>query len=73
MLCLGGGDFVSTTDSDHDLRVGLNLAALLELIGIDQLWVADITFIRLADDFVYLALLGLSEREIVPAINHELG
>src|SRR5258708_12696331 len=36
-----------TTDSRHDFEVYLNLASRLKLTGINQLWVADITYIRL--------------------------
>jgi putative transposase len=49
--------FVSTTDSDHALEVYLNLARRMRLNGIDQLWVADITYIRLQSEFVYLAVI----------------
>jgi putative transposase len=57
LLCLRQRGWVRTTDSSHDLRVYLNLAARLELTGIDQLWVADITYIRLAEEFLYLAVV----------------
>ena len=36
--------WVQTTDSDHELKVYLNLAARMQLTGINQLWVADITY-----------------------------
>jgi len=49
--------FVSTTDSEHALEVYLNLARRMQLNGIDQLWVADITYIRLQAEFVYLAVI----------------
>jgi transposase InsO family protein len=49
--------FVVTTDSQHKLEVYLNLAARLKLTGINQLWVADITYIRLRREFVYLAVV----------------
>jgi transposase InsO family protein len=49
--------FVCTTDSDHPLEVYLNLARRMQLNGIDQLWVADITYIRLQAEFVYLAVI----------------
>jgi HTH-like domain len=47
---------VTTTDSAHDLEVFLNLARRMTLTGINQLWVADITYIRLLREFVYLAV-----------------
>jgi putative transposase len=46
-----------TTDARHDLPVYLNLAARMQLNGLDQLWVADITYIRLREQFVYLAVI----------------
>ncbi len=49
--------FVFTTDSKHGHRVYENLAAKLELSGVNQLWVADITYIRLESEFVYLAVI----------------
>jgi len=57
LLCLRKRKYVSTTDSEHSLRVYPNLAAEMELTGINQLWVADITYIRLRREFVYLAVL----------------
>jgi transposase InsO family protein len=49
--------FVVTTDSKHEFEVYLNLARRLQLTGINQLWVADITYIRLQTEFVYLAVI----------------
>jgi transposase InsO family protein len=49
--------FVVTTDSDHDLEVFLNLASRMRLTGLNQLWVADITYIRLQSEFVYLSVI----------------
>lgn len=57
LLCLRRRPFVATTDSGHDLRVWLNLAGRMQLTGIDQLWVADITYLRLAEEFLYLAVV----------------
>jgi putative transposase len=58
--------FVATTDSNHQCTVHLNLARRLELTGIDQLWVADITYIRLRSEFVYLAVvLDAFSRKVV--------
>ena len=49
--------FVFTTDSRHTYAVYPNLAARLTLTGINQLWVADITYVRLRETFVYLAVV----------------
>ena len=49
--------FVVTTASDHTLEVYLNLATRMKLTGTNQLWVADITYIRLKSEFVYLAVI----------------
>src|SRR5258706_15060379 len=52
LLCLRKAAFVrTTTDSRHGWRVVPNLARGMELSGLDQLWVADITYIHLAEDF----------------------
>ena len=58
--------FVATTKADHPLEVYLNLAARIKLRGINQLWVADITYIRLKAEFVYLAvILDAYSRKVV--------
>jgi transposase InsO family protein len=58
--------FVVTTDAQHDLEVYLNLARRLTWTGINQLWVADITYIRLKREFVYLAvMLDAYSRKVV--------
>ena len=58
LLCVTKRRFVvPTTDSSHGLRVYPNRAASMILTGIDQLWVADITYIRLEEEFVYLAVI----------------
>ena len=57
LLCLRKRRFVVTTDSDHGFRVYPNLARELVLTSIDQLWVADITYILLETEFVYLAVV----------------
>ena len=49
--------WVSTTQSQHAYPVYLNLAARLEVDAVDQLWVADLTYIRLRGEFVYLAVV----------------
>jgi transposase InsO family protein len=57
LLCLRERQFVVTTDSRHPLTVYPNLAPSLVLTGVDQLWVADITYIRLEEEFVYRAVI----------------
>jgi putative transposase len=57
LLCLRKRGFVRTTDSAHVLAVYPNLLPTLTVDGLDQLWVADITYIRLPQEFVYLAVL----------------
>ncbi len=49
--------FVRTTDSRHGLPVYPNLAKTMLLTDIDQLWVSDITYIRLEHEFIYLAVI----------------
>ncbi len=49
--------FVRTTQSDHGLKVWPNLAKEFTPTGINQLWVADITYVGLARGFVYLAAI----------------
>ena len=57
LLCLRKRRFVPTTDSAHELPIYPNLVPTMTLTGIDQLWVADITYIRLGQEFVYLAVI----------------
>lgn len=57
LLALRFRKFVLTTDSQHDCQVYVNLAARMTLTGINQLWVADITYIRLRNEFVFLAVV----------------
>jgi len=58
LLCLRQKPFVPvTTDSRHTWRVVPNLARGMVPNGLDQLWVADITYIRLEEEFVYLAVI----------------
>ena len=67
LLCLRQRAFVpATTDSLHSYKIYPNLARRLETTAINQLWVADITYIRLAEDFVYLAVvLDAHSRRVV--------
>lgn len=66
--------FVVTTDSKHELEVYLNLASRMKLTGINQLWVADITYIRLKTEFVYLAIIldGFSRKVVGWALERTL-
>ena len=58
--------FVVTTNSHHEFEVHLNLAGRMKLTGINQLWVADITYIRSKWEFVYLAvILDAFSRKVV--------
>jgi transposase InsO family protein len=56
----------ATTDSRHSFTLWPNLAKLLILTKTDQLWVADITYVRLEEAFVYLAVvLDAFSRKVV--------
>lgn len=58
--------FVVTTDSAHPWRVYPNLARRMVLSAINQLWVADITYVRLQHEFIYLAvILDVYSRRVV--------
>jgi putative transposase len=74
LLCLRRRAFVRTTNSDHGLRVYPNLARKLKVNGLNQLWVADITYIRLLSEFVYLAVIldAFSRRVIGWALGRTL-
>src|SRR5437667_3742766 len=66
--------FKVTTDSSHKFEVYLNLAARMKLSGINQLWVADITYIRLKSEFVYLPVIldGFSRKVVGWALDRTL-
>lgn len=74
LLCLRRRKFVRTTDSAHPFPVYPNLARAMALTGLDQLWVADITYIRLRAEFVYLAVIldACSRRVIGWALGRSL-
>jgi len=57
LLCVGKRKFVVTTDSNHTRRIYPNLAPNIILTATDQLWRADITYIRLREEFVFLAVI----------------
>lgn len=57
LLCVRRRKFVVTTDSKHGRKIYPNLARGMVLTAMDQLWIADITYIRLRDEFVFLAVI----------------
>lgn len=58
--------FVRTTQSDHDHPVHENLIKGMEVTKINQLWVSDITYIRITNGFVYLAVvMDIYSRKVV--------
>ncbi len=57
LLCVRKRKFVVTTDSNHTRKVYPNLARNMILTSTDRLWRADITYIRLRDEFVFLAVI----------------
>jgi transposase InsO family protein len=74
LLCIRKRKFVVTTDSNHGRKVYPNLARMMVLSGLDQLWVADITYIRLREEFVFLAVIldAFSRRVIGWALDQSL-
>jgi len=58
LLCLRKKQFRPvTTQSDHDYNIYPNLIGNMEVTGMNQVWVADITYIRLVHEFIYLAVI----------------
>lgn len=57
LLCVRKRKFTVTTDSNHARRIWPNLAGGMVLTDVDQLWRADITYIRLREEFVFLAVV----------------
>jgi putative transposase len=74
LLCVRRRKFMVTTDSRHNLPVYPNLAAQITATAINQLWIADITYIRLQMEFVYLAVVldAFSRRVIGWALGRTL-
>jgi transposase InsO family protein len=74
LLCVRRRAFVSTTDSQHTFPIYENLARQIKPTAINQLWVADITYIRLRSEFVYLAVVldAFSRRVIGWALGRTL-
>ena len=75
LLALRRRRFMVTTNSNHKFEVYLNLARRMKLSGMDQLWVADITYIRLKAEFVYLAVIldAFSRKVVGWALDRTLG
>ena len=75
LLCVRRRSFVRTTDSRHGFTVYPNLARAMVLSDLNQLWVADITYIRLLHEFVYLAVIldACSRRVIGWELSRSLG
>jgi putative transposase len=57
LLCVRKRKFIVTTDSNHGKKIYPNLTRKMVLTDVDQLWVADITYIRLREEFVFLAVI----------------
>jgi putative transposase len=74
LLCIRKRKFVVTTDSNHGRKIYSNVARTMVLTGMDQLWVADITYIRLREEFVFLAVIldAFSRRVIGWALDRTL-
>ena len=74
LLAVQPRQFVVTTNSDHQLEVYLNLARRMKLTGINQVWVADITYLRLRTEFVYLAVVldGYSRKVVGWSLDRSL-
>ena len=74
LLCVRKRKFVVTTDSNHGRKVYPNLARDLVLSGVDQLWRADITYVRLREEFVFLAVIldAFSRRVIGWALDRNM-
>ncbi len=74
LLALQPKRFRVTTNSNHKFEVYLNLASRMKLTGMNQLWVADITYIRLKVEFVYLAVIldGFSRKVVGWALDRTL-
>ena len=74
LLCVRKKKFLVTTDSNHGRPIYPNLAGEMVLTGVDQLWVADLTYIRLLTEFVFLAVMldAYSRRVIGWALDRTL-
>jgi putative transposase len=57
LLCVRRRKSLVTTNSNHGHKIYPNLARAMVLTGVNQLWIADITYIRLREEFVFLAVI----------------
>jgi putative transposase len=66
LLAVRHRDLLGRTDWDGDFEIYLNLASRLKISGPNQVWIADITYVRLKTEFVYLAvILDAFSRKVV--------
>jgi putative transposase len=74
LLAVRHRKFVATTHSDHEFVVYPNLAEQLIVTDVNQLWVADITYVRLLQEFVYVAVVldAFSRRAVGWALSRGL-
>src|SRR5947209_6949215 len=74
LLCLRHRKYLVTTDSRHRFAIYPNLAGGLQLTNVNQLWISDLTYIRLETEFVYLAVIldAFSRRVIGWALDRTL-
>jgi len=74
LLSLRKRAFVVTTEARHPWRLYPNLARGLQVTGVNQLWVADITYVRLREEFVYVSVVldAYSRRVIGWSLNRHL-
>jgi transposase InsO family protein len=74
LLAIRRRKFVATTESSHEMQIYPNLAASLELSDVNQLWVADLTYIRLGEQFLFLAVVldAYSRRVVGWAVGEHL-
>lgn len=57
LLCVRKKYKPTTTDSNHEHKIYPNLIRDREIYRLNQVWASDITYIQLADEFVYLAMI----------------
>jgi hypothetical protein len=74
LLCVRKRKFVVTTNSNHGRKVYPNLASAMALTGVDQLWRAAITYVRLREEFVFLGVIldAFSRRVIGWALDRNI-